>query len=286
MNHDQLARSLAAHVRGAADRMVWTDMKMGPSGSVRPDVFALKRSFNIDATIYEVKVSMSDFRADVTAGKWLAYRQYAGRIYFAAPAGLLSKADVPQGCGLIIHDDAKGWRSVRKPTVAPQPDLPSSVWIKLLLDGIEREVDDRTRFDTRTGEYTARQLALKAIGADAAAAMRNRDKFIADCTAAADAAAREKATYDSAALKLRSIQHDQMTSARSAVDALWIELAEAIGMDPKSACSSPWVVRREIQRLQEQLHADARVQTMQTALADAIAALQRAAGLTDDKEAG
>ena len=29
--HDELADDLAAHLRGGTDRMVWTDMQLGPS---------------------------------------------------------------------------------------------------------------------------------------------------------------------------------------------------------------------------------------------------------------
>ena len=77
MKHDELADDLAAHLR-ADRRMVWTNIQLGPSGSPRPDVYAFFKSY-VDPRpmAYECKVSLSDFRADVTAGKWQSYRKFS-----------------------------------------------------------------------------------------------------------------------------------------------------------------------------------------------------------------
>src|SRR5262245_7005098 len=95
LSHDALAESLADHVRGP-ERMVWCDMQLGPGGSPRPDVYAIYKSFvNPAPTAYECKVSTSDFRADVTSGKWKTYLPFASAVYFACEAGLFGKAEVP-----------------------------------------------------------------------------------------------------------------------------------------------------------------------------------------------
>lgn len=55
-------------------RIVWKDMQLGPSGTARPDVYALPCSFSkFCPVVYEIKISVSDFRADVTAGKFTKY---------------------------------------------------------------------------------------------------------------------------------------------------------------------------------------------------------------------
>src|SRR6266571_2431143 len=93
--HDELAADLAGHLK-TPERMCWTDMQLGPAGSPRPDVYCIDKSFvSPFPTAYECKVSVPDFRSDVTSGKWSSYLKFAYRVFFAVPAGLVSKADVP-----------------------------------------------------------------------------------------------------------------------------------------------------------------------------------------------
>ena len=142
MKHDELAQSLAAHLMAAQDGpMVWTDMQLGPSGSPRPDVYVIPKTYtSLRPMIYEVKVSVSDFRADVTAGKWQSYRPMCSGIYFAFPDGLaVQAADVPAECGIIKFNASTGkWRASRKPVLRPIDNLPTIVWQKLLIDGVKR----------------------------------------------------------------------------------------------------------------------------------------------------
>ena len=136
--HDDLARDLAMHVL-STKRLVWCDMQLGPAGSPRPDVYALDKSFaHPRAITYECKVSVADFRADVTAGKWQSYLPFSSGVYFAAPAGLLRKEDVPKECGLIVRGD-EGWRTLRAPTLQTFK-MTQNVCLKLLIDGRENEV--------------------------------------------------------------------------------------------------------------------------------------------------
>jgi hypothetical protein len=64
----------------------------------RADILALGRGG--DLVIVEIKSSVADFRAD---RKWVEYRDFADRFYFAIPntfpAGL-----IPEDCGLIVAD--------------------------------------------------------------------------------------------------------------------------------------------------------------------------------------
>lgn len=137
LSHDALARSLADHLRGP-DRMAWCDIQLGPSGSPRPDVFTICKSFmRPTPTAYECKVSVSDFRADVTSGKWQAYLNFASGVYFACESGLFGKADVPEHCGLIVLKDGN-WRAAKKATLQAVT-VPQDALLKLIIDGVERE---------------------------------------------------------------------------------------------------------------------------------------------------
>lgn len=137
--HDQIQEDLAAHLRGSRDRVVWTNMQLGPSGSPRPDVFTVPKTYSrFTPLAYECKISMADFRRDVTSGKWQSYLKFASGVIFAVPAGLIKKEDVPPGCGLIVrHDEV--WRTVKGPTLRVIETLPHAAWMKLMIDGLDRQ---------------------------------------------------------------------------------------------------------------------------------------------------
>ena len=138
--HDELAHDLADHLRANTEIIAWEDMQMGPSGSPRPDVYTMRKSFVRFAPVaYECKISVSDFRSDITKGKWQTYLKYAGAVVFAVPAGLIKKENVPAGCGLIVRYES-GWRTVKGPTMQRLEMLPHEAWVKLMIDGIDREV--------------------------------------------------------------------------------------------------------------------------------------------------
>ena len=118
--------------------MVWQDMQLGPSGSPRPDVYAINKSYAHPApAAYECKISVADFRADVTVGKWRSYLAYAHKVVFAVPAGLVQKTEIPDMCGLMVRGD-KGWRLAKAATVNPHP-IAQEALLKLLIDGVARE---------------------------------------------------------------------------------------------------------------------------------------------------
>ncbi|WP_109150385.1 MmcB family DNA repair protein, partial [Azospirillum sp. TSO5] len=143
--HDDLANDLAEHLR-TPERMIWTDMQLGPAGSPRPDVYSVPKSYSrFTPLAYEIKISVADFRSDVTSGKWQSYLRYAAAVTFAVPAGLITKSDLPAGCGLIVRGD-DGWRTLKAPTLRPIENLPLEAWQKLLMDGVKR-LEGRGRQD-------------------------------------------------------------------------------------------------------------------------------------------
>lgn len=168
MSHDDLATDLAAYLRGTSKRLTWEDMQLGESGSPRPDVYTLEPTYTrLSFEAFECKVSVADFRGDVTKGKWQSYLRYANSMTFAVPAGLIDKKDVPPTCGLIVRSAAGVWRYAKKPVRTVLMDLPYQAWIKLLLDGVHREGDARKL--RQFTEWSARRALGKKFGDEVAA---------------------------------------------------------------------------------------------------------------------
>lgn len=172
MTHNQVANSLAAHLRGNTDRMVWTDTQLGPSGSPRPDVFTINKSYSrFAADAYEVKVSVSDLRHDLTEGKWQKYRQFAHRVWFAFPRGLAPITEVPRECGVILMGEGGAWRAARKPISQPRDTLPHDAWMKLLLESHPRalEVDTLESMRARqAADWKVQEILRTRLGEEAA----------------------------------------------------------------------------------------------------------------------
>jgi hypothetical protein len=64
----------------------------------RADILALGKTG--DLIIVEIKSSVADFRAD---RKWVSYREFADRLYFAVPNEFPALL-IPEECGLIVAD--------------------------------------------------------------------------------------------------------------------------------------------------------------------------------------
>lgn len=172
LTHDALARSLADSLRNERT-MTWCDVQLGPAPSPRPDVYTIAKSFAHPApTSYECKVSQSDFRSDVTTGKWQAYLKFSCAVYFACEEGLLSKELIPNHCGLIVRYRESGtWRRVKRAVSSPV-EIPQHVLLKLLIDGVERE---GPKYRARSYEYTWHEKLRKKLGQDIADAVRDLD---------------------------------------------------------------------------------------------------------------
>lgn len=164
MTHDQLQEDLACHLRAGTDRMVWTNTQLGPSGSPRPDVFTVNKSFSRFRTdCYEIKVSVSDLRHDVTSGKWQSYRKFGHAVWFAFPRGMTSLDLVPKECGIILRGDT--WRAARKPVPQVMDSLPRDTWLKLLMAPNEFTREPQPR---HMDWWRAQDLARKKFGVDLA----------------------------------------------------------------------------------------------------------------------
>lgn len=168
--HDELASDLANYLRETRGVLAWEDMQLGPAGSARPDVYTIPKSYSkFRPMVYECKVSVSDFRADITKGKWHNYLKYACGVVFAVPSGLITKNDLPDGCGLIVRSDAS-WRMSKGPTMQALENMPRDAWLKLMMDGTRRE-GDRGRIEGRN-IWHASQALIKRFGEDAGELIR------------------------------------------------------------------------------------------------------------------
>lgn len=269
--HNELASDLAEHIRMNQDRIVWTDMQLGPSGSPRPDVYSMPKSYaNFRPLVYEVKVSVADYRHDITSGKWQSYLKYASGVIFAVPAGLVKVSDLPPGCGLIQrHDNV--WRNAKGPTLRPVENLPMDAWIKLMIDGINRQ----KRFEPRElnqwkvngeikdkyGEKIARALSdLDRAERHLEQARMNADKD-ADALLAEERESKKRAR-DRADEEVREIKRVQR------------ELAAALGL-PEDASS--YSISRKAEELRDRLTRDGEIQHLRDSIQRAMSALNAGA---------
>lgn len=112
--HDGLAADLAEKYV-IKDEMVWQNVTLGAGwGSPRADVFVLPKTYSAKPTIYEVKVSRSDYLSDVNSGKYKRYLDHCFGFLFAAPKEMLDPQEIPDVCGLIERGP-KAWRTAKQP---------------------------------------------------------------------------------------------------------------------------------------------------------------------------
>lgn len=235
--HDGLADDLAAHLRGNTDRMVWADMQLGPSGSSRPDVYALPKTYSrFQPIAYECKVSMSDFRSDVTKGKYTDYLAFASGVVFACPAGLLKKEDIPNGAGLMVRGP-DGWRSLKKPTLVKCESLPHDAWMKLLIDGSRRDLErqelQKDRAWRSLNEYQALAKIRAKFGDIVAAAV---DDHLRQTTGRLDSLkyqiARETAALEFDLKRIEERRQATRQQTDEQCSKMLTDLAAAVGMEP------------------------------------------------------
>ncbi|PXW52620.1 uncharacterized protein DUF1052 [Grimontella sp. AG753] len=232
--HNELAHDLAEHLRQNTARICWEDMQLGPSGTCRPDVYAMAHSYSkFCPVVYEVKVSVSDFRADVTAGKYTKYFKYAGGVIFAVPEGLLKKSDIPEGCGLMIRKES-GWHTLKGPTMRQIDNLPRDAWMKLLMDGVTRQVE-RTQIKSRAiNTYFVDQKLMKTHGAEIAdlvcRALRSKERLEQEVKARDELlkeVRKESQEEIDRRRKRREESEERLTDAQQ-------DLAKALGLEPNA----------------------------------------------------
>lgn len=171
MRHDELMKDLANHLSRNSDRMVWCDLRMGTVHSQRPDVYTINKSYsNPKPLAYECKVSVGDFRSDVTKGKWHGYLDHACAVIFCAPEGIIKREDLPKTCGLMVRGE-NGWRTVKGPTLSPVK-LNQELLLKLLIDGVNAEHSQKVH-ERILNTYEVESKLRKKFGDDVSICIRD-----------------------------------------------------------------------------------------------------------------
>lgn len=166
----QKAKSLSEELAEQKDTGTWMTWVQVPLGSVQlnsvgvADVLAVRKSFtNPNFIIYEVKVTRSDFLSDVNQGKYRRYFPDCCQLYFAAPAGLIKKEELPEGTGLIVRGE-NGWhvtKAAPRREHNPDPEL----LLKLLMRGYENQLVQWKQYDRiKNLEYKDLKDASRAHG--------------------------------------------------------------------------------------------------------------------------
>lgn len=261
--HNALADDLAGYL-SSPERMIWTDMQLGPSGSPRPDVYSIRKSYSKPQPMaFECKISRSDLRSDTTSGKWQTYLKYASGVVFAVPDGLATAGDIPEGCGLIVRK-AKEWRYVRRPTLRPV-QVPFDACMKLLIDGVNRTYARAQPVPRKVETWRmhegvrARFGEAVALAAKDLAAAQSR-LAVMQAQADADWDLKRKEIERQAQLLKNQFAHEEASWA-----ALRNELLDWLEMERGSLFG----VQQRINKLRAECNADARV-------ADAEAQIERA----------
>lgn len=121
----ELSEDLAAHLRASRDGLLcYTETALGGDGFTGgiADVYAIKPRWGAkDIRVYEVKSSRADFVRGLKEDQHTRYFPFCRRFYFACPSGVIKKADLPEGCGLITRTD-NGWRTAVVPTPRDVPE--------------------------------------------------------------------------------------------------------------------------------------------------------------------
>jgi hypothetical protein len=252
--HDELADDLAQYLR-SPERMVWANMQLGPSGSPRPDVFTLQKSYSKPApAAFEVKISRRDLRSDTTSGKWQTYLRYAQSVTFAVPDGLCTVADIPKECGLIMRKAAV-WRYMRKPMLTPV-NMPFDACMKLLIDGVSRTVGNRLLQPRRAAAWLENEAVRKKFGE--AVATTARDLTVAR-QQVEDLGSVARTEYAAMRARVKARETHLMSVANEEM-AVWntikAEVLDWLGID---GTPSSFEVRRRLRNIREQADVDARI---------------------------
>jgi len=255
--HDGLQSDLAEHLASTRDRIIWEDMQIGPSGSPRPDVYTIPKSYTkFRPLAYEIKISVSDFRRDVTTGKWQSYLEFASGVIFAVPSGLISKADVPTGCGLMARNE-DGWRTMKAPTLKHLASLPHQAWLKLLIDGIDRKRGGAK--EREFNHFRARQALMKKFGDRVGELVWNlaRSEELLQYELQAD-----KARHDAvleAERKRYLVERERQKSDQAQIDAGRAMLSTALGLCPDA---NTWAIVQQLQRARSKISEDHEVRRL------------------------
>lgn len=135
-HHDEIAADLAQAIGptpflGVPLGSVWMNKIQVGQHPGLADVITIKPSYTrFCLSIFEVKVSRSDFLGDIRAEKWKRYLPHCHRFYFATLPEVATKVDIPPEAGWIV----KGPNSwiYRKAAPARDITIPENTLLSML----------------------------------------------------------------------------------------------------------------------------------------------------------
>lgn len=138
--HHDLGATLATWL-SRNGRACWTNIELKVRNAeslqlVRPDVFSINATLDparIDAAVHEVKVSRSDFLADIAKpSKRAGYAAISEKFYYVAPEGLLRPEEMPEDAGLLVArgDDFVVAKRPKKRRVVLAPEVMLAMALK------------------------------------------------------------------------------------------------------------------------------------------------------------
>jgi len=174
--HDELAEDLA-DIKCTGFLNVPLGSVWGNSHTQRADVIEVKPSYTrFCISIYEIKISRADFQSDIRSDKWKGYLPHCHRFYFASPAGVLAKEDIPKGAGLIVRGD-RGWNTLIGAPVMDN-DIPQLTLMSLLFSREREYFRSRKRYRIWDAQHSSRyEKHYKCLGKKIGDALRNFDEY-------------------------------------------------------------------------------------------------------------
>lgn len=154
---------------------VLESLSMPAAGTQLADVVAVKPSYTrFCLSIYEIKVSRADFQSDVRSEKYKGYLDHSHRLYFATPAGMVTKDEIPEEAGWIVRGTS-GWK-VMKAAPAREINIPEETMMSLIFKKQYQTVRERRTERLLKYSYN-RKNQLKVVGKDLAEAWACREKY-------------------------------------------------------------------------------------------------------------
>jgi len=181
--HNELAEDLAITKNSFYLDVPLGSVSLAPYGEgvPRADLVEVKPSYTrFCVSIYEVKVSRSDFLSDIKSGKWRSYLPHCHRIYFATPAGMVDKREIPEEAGWIACGD-RGWKTMKAAPVL-QAEIPKETLLSLLFVKQRIAHAKSRRYLVRecygyNSDSWMRDRLYRALGKEIGDALKNRDLY-------------------------------------------------------------------------------------------------------------
>ena len=183
-DHDALAEDLALAKGGVPYLNVCLGSSWLHNGKTpRADVLICQPSYqNFLISIYEIKISRSDFLSDIRKGKWREYLPHSNLFYFATVEGICSLEDIPEEAGWIVRTGS-GWR-VKKQAPKRDVEVPRETLLSLVFARQRSGIRERHLHDVITSrnyhiipDSIEQELEAKSYGRDLSYLIATASRF-------------------------------------------------------------------------------------------------------------